>query len=100
MTTGLCKNQFLKKNKGHERVKPKNFLKSSIFPFLPDTRFQSLSHFFSPKLLPKMSHSKPIHFTDLNFDIFENVIKYFKFDALVRFELVNSIWRDAIRSLL
>src|SRR5689334_17526352 len=48
----------------------------------------------------KMSYSKPINFSNLNTYILEDIFKYLKFDDLVKFERINSFWKDAIRSLL
>src|SRR5690349_21011558 len=47
-----------------------------------------------------MSLSKQVSFDELNIDIFEIILKYLKFDELVRFERVNSFWEEAIGSLL
>src|SRR5689334_14286534 len=47
-----------------------------------------------------MALSKPIKFIDLNVYVLEDIIKYIKFDDLVRFERTNGFWRDAIRSML
>src|SRR5690349_9259401 len=47
-----------------------------------------------------MSCSKPINFTDLNLDIFEHILKYLKFDELIRFERIDGHWRESIGGLL
>src|SRR5690348_8363893 len=39
-------------------------------------------------------------FCDLNFYLFEHILKYIKFDDLVRFERVNNFWKETIRNLL
>src|SRR5689334_6045368 len=47
-----------------------------------------------------MSYSKPISFTYLNPDIFEDILKYLIFKDLIRFERINSFWKESVNSLL
>src|SRR5690348_12052348 len=55
---------------------------------------------YSSQIYTKMSYSRPINFSHLNSDIFEHILKYIKFDDLVRFERINGSWKEAIRILL
>src|SRR5689334_17775980 len=86
-----------------------NILRRSLFAFIaaftkePRFLFLSISFIlflFIAYFLPKMSCSKPINFVDLNFYIFEHLLKYLEFIDLVSFVRINSFWKETIEGLL